>query len=641
MEPGLAPSDRVIVSALAFGPRVPFSLARFPGLQAPERGDLVVVQPPFLDEPSIFLRIVDPLATFFSLQKGTLHRDLYGSRVNGYMVKRIVGMPGDTLRLEGYTLAIRQRGSSDFVAEGQLIPLRYRTLTTPMGKGWSPDLPLSGAGPEITLGDDQYFVLGDNRPQSSDQPVVGAGHPGPDCRQGHLPLLAGARNWEALSAPFPCTSTFPSAPTNVCTATSIPFDAAQCPAQRRRQWWTRRSASRHSCWTGSMHAGAWRPSSLAAGRPAFFRRRSSGSCWRHSSDIQPEEWTVEANPESVNQGFLETCGSRGVTRLSIGVQSLHDERLRLIKRPCTRAEILRSLELVSRLWKGHLNLDYIAGIPGQTAAEVREDLATLLGFQPCHVSLYQLTTEPGTELEKELARGTLVPNSPELDEELWFQGCTELERAGFQHYEISNFCLPRHGVPAQSPLLATGAVPGRRTQRGVHDSPTVRAPCIPRILRLGTRGSRSPDNTAAFRHVPRGRATRLEHGDGKPCAQGFPARDPHDGSPPRRGNPTGVVREALRKDVRRALSRPVESVGDERARSSRSRRSSAHRPGPAASSTPCWGKWSTGSPPPRCLRWPCPGPEPQELSGCPIDYRFPFVIRFWKLQQEKERHVRP
>ena len=105
---------------------------------------------------------------FFSLQKGTVHRDLYGSRVNGYMVKRIVGMPGDTVRLEGYTLAIRQRGSSEFVAEGQLIPVRYQTLTTQVGKGWSSALPLSGESAEISLGDDQYFVLGDNRPQSSD-----------------------------------------------------------------------------------------------------------------------------------------------------------------------------------------------------------------------------------------------------------------------------------------------------------------------------------------------------------------------------------------------------------------------------------------------------------------------------------------
>jgi oxygen-independent coproporphyrinogen III oxidase len=158
--------------------------------------------------------------------------------------------------------------------------------------------------------------------------------------------------------------------------------------------------------------------------------------------LGPKEWSVEANPESIDREFLDICHSSGVTRLSVGVQSLRDERLRLLRRPCTRADILRAFDLISRQWTGELNFDYIAGIPGQTVSEVREDLHVIQGMRPSHVSLYQLTTEPGTQMEKELARGALALNSPEQDEELWLQGCAELERAGFQHYEISNFCLP-------------------------------------------------------------------------------------------------------------------------------------------------------------------------------------------------------
>jgi signal peptidase I len=174
MEPGLSPVDRVIVSTLSYGPRVPFSSTRLPGIGRPERGDLVVVQPPFLEAPSLLSRLMEPLASFFTLQKGTLHRDLYGSRVNGYMVKRVIGLPGDTVRLKDYVLSVKARGASDFVPEQQLVSTRYTIATTSPAKGWAASLPLSGNGSEIALNNDEYFVLGDNRPYSSDSRSWGA-----------------------------------------------------------------------------------------------------------------------------------------------------------------------------------------------------------------------------------------------------------------------------------------------------------------------------------------------------------------------------------------------------------------------------------------------------------------------------------
>jgi signal peptidase I len=168
MEPSLKPADRVIVSLITYGPRVPFSSSRFPGNGLPQRGDLVVIQPPFVTEPSLAARILEPVASFLSLQKLTLFRDLYGGRVTSYMVKRVIGTPGDTVRLSSFALSVKPRGGSDFVPELQLIPGRYQVRTALEAKGWSASYPLSGSGPEITLGDDQYFLLGDNRPDSSD-----------------------------------------------------------------------------------------------------------------------------------------------------------------------------------------------------------------------------------------------------------------------------------------------------------------------------------------------------------------------------------------------------------------------------------------------------------------------------------------
>lgn len=168
MEPALKPADRVVVSTVPYGPRLPFSRYRLPGQGTPGRGDLVVVQPPFLTQPSLIAKVLEPLVGFGTLQKVTLYRDLYGGRVTSYMVKRVVGLPGDTLKLSGFSLEVKPRGGTAFMPESALSTVRYQVATALNATGWSSTFPFSGNSPEITLGDDQYFVLGDNRPQSSD-----------------------------------------------------------------------------------------------------------------------------------------------------------------------------------------------------------------------------------------------------------------------------------------------------------------------------------------------------------------------------------------------------------------------------------------------------------------------------------------
>jgi signal peptidase I len=168
MEPTIAPADRVIVSLLSFGARIPIVRGRLPGLAAPERGDTVVVQPPFLEQPGLFSRLLEPIASFLTFQRVTLHRNLYGERINGFMVKRIIGMPGDTVRIKDFMVSLQAKGGSGFVPEQQLIPNRYEVLTQSAAAGWSSSLPFSGNAPDLVLGNDEYYVLGDNRPASSD-----------------------------------------------------------------------------------------------------------------------------------------------------------------------------------------------------------------------------------------------------------------------------------------------------------------------------------------------------------------------------------------------------------------------------------------------------------------------------------------
>ncbi len=155
-----------------------------------------------------------------------------------------------------------------------------------------------------------------------------------------------------------------------------------------------------------------------------------------------EEWTVEANPESIDEEFLDICREAGVTRISAGVQSTDDRLLRVLARSAGRADIMKAVELLRRGWKADLNLDFIAGIPGQEPQEVIADLSLLDALTVSHVSLYSLTYEPDTPLERLVQEGHVRPNPEEKDEELWFAGVEELQKRGFSHYEVSNFCKP-------------------------------------------------------------------------------------------------------------------------------------------------------------------------------------------------------
>jgi oxygen-independent coproporphyrinogen-3 oxidase len=184
----------------------------------------------------------------------------------------------------------------------------------------------------------------------------------------------------------------------------------------------------------TLYVGGGTPSALSRENLERLLSEFRGTGW--------QEWTVEANPESIDEEFLDICGQAGVTRLSVGIQTMGDARLGLLGRPGSRRDNERALELLHTRWSRDLSLDFIAGIPGQSVADVRADLSVLNILRASHSSLYSLTLEPGTALFEQVQEGGIAVNDPERDEELWFAGKDELERRGFENYEISNFCLP-------------------------------------------------------------------------------------------------------------------------------------------------------------------------------------------------------
>ncbi|MDR2758137.1 MAG: coproporphyrinogen III oxidase family protein [Spirochaetaceae bacterium] len=155
----------------------------------------------------------------------------------------------------------------------------------------------------------------------------------------------------------------------------------------------------------------------------------------------PVEITVEANPESADRSFLETCRKRGVTRLSLGVQTFHEPSRRQVHRVGEGALLPERLRLVQEYFGAAFSADLITGLPGQDRGVLLEDLKKLLAFTPGHVSLYALTPEAGTPLTAEPRFKALLPPADEADR-LWLIGRDTLEQAGYNQYEVSNFALP-------------------------------------------------------------------------------------------------------------------------------------------------------------------------------------------------------
>ncbi len=152
-----------------------------------------------------------------------------------------------------------------------------------------------------------------------------------------------------------------------------------------------------------------------------------------------EEFTVEANPETVTLELMQLLASYGVNRTSIGAQSFNKTALKTLERWHNPESVPRAMDLCRAAGIKNLNLDLIFAIPGQTLAQLDEDLSELLRLQPQHLSTYGLTYEPNTALSARLKAGRVTPIGEDLEREMYALALSRLEGAGFEHYEVSNW----------------------------------------------------------------------------------------------------------------------------------------------------------------------------------------------------------
>lgn len=197
------------------------------------------------------------------------------------------------------------------------------------------------------------------------------------------------------------------------------------------------------------HRGPRRPATvfLGGGTPSWLQVRDLEALLVGLDDLtgfraSGGEVTVECNPESAHPEKLAVLRERGVTRISIGVQSLRQDLLALFGRVHGPAEAERAFAAARDAGFADLSVDLIYGAPGQVLEQWEADLAAIASWRPDHVSAYSLAFEPGTAFERERRAGRMV----ELDEELalrFFLRTRELlGEAGLAAYEISNFARP-------------------------------------------------------------------------------------------------------------------------------------------------------------------------------------------------------
>jgi oxygen-independent coproporphyrinogen-3 oxidase len=173
--------------------------------------------------------------------------------------------------------------------------------------------------------------------------------------------------------------------------------------------------------------------------------------WREVAEV-----TIEANPGTLTAQRLGALRQMGINRLSLGVQSWHDDELRLLGRIHTAAEARAAVQAARQAGFDNLSLDLMYGLPCQTLARWETSLAQAQALEPEHLSLYGLSLEEGTPLAARVAQGALPEPDDDLAADMYSLAEERLAAAGYRHYEISNWARSTFGDDQRDyPALAS------------------------------------------------------------------------------------------------------------------------------------------------------------------------------------------
>ncbi len=155
-----------------------------------------------------------------------------------------------------------------------------------------------------------------------------------------------------------------------------------------------------------------------------------------------EEFTIEANPGDLTPDKIEVLKQSAVNRISLGVQTFNNKQLKQIGRSHNEEQIYSTIANLKAAGFHNISIDLIYSLPGQTLAQVKENVAKALALDIPHLSLYSLILEHHTVFMNKMRRGKLNLPTEDLEAEMFEYIISEMEANGFEHYEISNFTKP-------------------------------------------------------------------------------------------------------------------------------------------------------------------------------------------------------
>ncbi len=159
----------------------------------------------------------------------------------------------------------------------------------------------------------------------------------------------------------------------------------------------------------------------------------------HYNVMETAEITIEMNPGTVDKEKLLAYQKVGINRVSIGLQSTNNQRLKQIGRIHTYEEFLTCYHLVREVGIKNINVDLMLGLPNQTLEELQSSIHQVISLQPEHISLYSLIVEEHTKMQKMIEEKQVTLPEEELERTMYWEAKKILEENGYFHYEISNF----------------------------------------------------------------------------------------------------------------------------------------------------------------------------------------------------------